>query len=257
MSGTYTSNKNLNKPEHGGDIGTWGTGALNNNSTIIDSSLGSVTSISLTGLTTYTLSTADYQNATIKFTGNLANQIVPILMPIGVSGQFAFIDSTTALGASSTISLGWTASGVTSYVLTPGKTQIVNADGVARVWARSASPSTGGVTSASPSMGGVTSINIASWVTAAPTLTAKQLENQVFYIYGTSASVASDIVIQFPNPTYGLFTFVCNWNYAPITSIVPTTTGGAATTFYIYTGSVQMAYCVNKAWSKAAAAVAF
>jgi hypothetical protein len=247
MSGTYTSNKNLNKPEHGGDIGTWGTGALNNNSTIIDSSLGSVTSISLTGLTTYTLSTADYQNATIKFTGNLANQVVPILMPIGVSGQFAFIDSTTALGTSSTISLGWTASGVTSYVLTPGKTQIVNADGVARVWTRSASPS----------MKGVTSINIASWVTANPTLTAKQLENQVFYIYGTSASVASDVVIQFPNPTYGLFTFVCNWNYAPITSIILSTTGGGSSFGYIYTGSVQMAYCINKTWSRAAAAVTF
>jgi hypothetical protein len=181
MSGTYTSNKNLNKPEHGGDIGTWGTGALNNNSTIIDSSLGSVTSISLTGLTTYTLSTADCQNATIKFTGNLADQVVTVLMTTGVSGQFAFIDSTTALGASSTISLGWTASGVTSYVLTPGKTQIVNADGVARVWARSASPSTGGVTS----------IPLSRWVTAVLTLTPKDLENSVFYIYGTTATAGT------------------------------------------------------------------
>ena len=246
MSGTYTSNKNLNKPVHAGDVGTWGTGALNNNFGIVDTSLGSVTSISLTGLTTYTLSTADYQNATIKFIGNLANQVVTILMPTGVSGQFAFIDGTTALGTSSTISLGWTASGVTSYVLTPGKTQIVYADGVARVWAKSALPSTSGVTS----------INIASWVTADPTLTAKQLENQVFYIYGTSASVASDVVIKFPNPTYGLFTFVCNWNYAPITSIIPST-GGGGFSFSIYTGSVQMAYCVNTTWSKAADAVAF
>jgi len=246
MSGTYTSNKNLNKPEHGGDIGTWGTGALNNNSTIIDSSLGNVTSISLTGLTTYTLSTADCQNATIKFTGNLADQVVTVLMTTGVSGQFAFIDSTTALGTSSTISLGWTTSGVTSYTLTPGKTQIVNADGIARVWA----------ISASPSMKGVTSINIASFGPGSPVLTAKQLENQVFYIYGTSASVASDVVIQFPFPTFGLFTFICNWNYAPITSIIPGTTGGGFS-FYIYTGSVQMAYCVSNVWSKAAAAVAF
>tara|TARA_R110000868_G_scaffold287396_3_gene547757 strand:- start:313 stop:1056 length:744 start_codon:yes stop_codon:yes gene_type:complete len=247
MSGTYTSNKNLNKPEHGGDIGNWGTGALNNNSTIIDSSLGSVTSISLTGLTTYTLSTADCQNATIKFTGNLANQVVTVLMTTGVSGQFAFIDSTTALGASSTISLGWTASGVTSYVLTPGKTQIVNADGVARVWTRSASPSTGGVTS----------INIASWVTASPVLTAKQLENSVFYIYGTTASVGDNVLIYFPFPTYGLFTFICNWNYAPIVNIYPVTTGGGSGFGNLPNQSVSMVYCVSNAWSKAAAAVAF
>jgi hypothetical protein len=257
MSGTYTSNKNLNKPEHGGDIGTWGTGALNNNSTIIDSSLGNVTSISLTELTTYTLSTADCQNATIKFTGNLADQVVPILMPIGVSGQFAFIDSTTALGASSTISLGWTASGVTSYALTPGKTQIVNADGVARVWARSASPSTGGVTSASPSTGGVTSIPLSRWVTAVLTLTPKDLENSVFYIYGTTATVGDNIIIAFPFPTYGLFTFICNWNYAPIVNIYPSTTSGGSGYGNLPNQSVSMAYCVSNVWSKAALAVAF
>ena len=257
MSGTYTSNKNLNKPEHGGDIGTWGTGALNNNSTIIDSSLGSVTSISLTGLTTYTLSTADYQNATIKFTGNLADQIVPILMPIGVSGQFAFIDSTTALGASSTISLGWTASGVTSYALTPGKTQIVNADGVARVWARSASPSTGGVTSASPSTGGVTSIPLSRWVSAVLTLTPKDLENSVFYIYGTTATVAAYPSILFPNPSYGLFTFIVNYSYAPVTAIIAANVSSSSPALQLNPQTVQMAYCVSNAWSKAAAAVAF
>lgn len=247
MSGTYTSNKNLNKPEHGGDIGTWGTSALNNNSTIIDSSLGSVTSISLTGLTTYTLSTADYQNATIKFTGNLANQIVPILMPIGVSGQFAFIDSTTALGASSTISLDWTASGVTSYALTPGKTQIVNADGVARVWARSASPSTGGVTS----------IPLSRWVTSNLTLTPKDLENSVFYIYGTTATVGDYPIILFPNPSYGLFTFIVNCSYGPVTALVAGSSGGSAPALVLNPQTVQMAYCVSNAWSKAADAVAF
>jgi len=185
MSGTYTSNKNLNKPEHGGDIGTWGTGALNNNSTIIDSSLGNVTSISLTGLTTYTL--------------------------------------------------------------TPGKTQIVNADGIARVWA----------ISASPSMKGVTSINIASFGPGSPVLTAKQLENQVFYIYGTSASVASDVVIQFPFPTFGLFTFICNWNYAPIVNIYPSTTSGGSGYGNLPNQSVSMAYCVSNVWRAAALAVAF
>ena len=253
MSGTYTSNKNLNKPEHGGDIGTWGTGALNNNSTIIDSSLGSVTSISLTGLTTYTLSTADCQNATIKFTGNLANQVVTVLMTTGVSGQFAFIDSTTALGTSSTISLGWTTSGVTSYTLTPGKTQIVNADGVARVWA----------ISASPSMKGVTSINIASLVTGAPVITAKQLENSVFYIYGTTSPISNDVILQFPYPTYGLFTFVCNWNDGtpqPIVDIYLSTTQGSGLPVgfnSLQTQKVQMAYCVLDTWYASAAAVAF
>ena len=247
MSGTYTSNKNLNKPEHGGDIGTWGTGALNNNSTIIDSSLGSVTSISLTGLTTYTLSTADYQNATIKFTGNLADQVVPILMPIGVSGQFAFIDSTTALGASSTISLGWTASGVTSYALTPGKTQIVNADGVARVWARSASPSTGGVTS----------IPLSRWVSATLTLTPKDLENSVFYIYGTTATVGGFPSIIFPNPSYGLFTFIVNYSYGPVTAIIAANVSSSSPALQLNPQTVQVAYCVSNSWSKAALAVAF
>lgn len=247
MSGTYTSNKNLNKPEHGGDIGTWGTGALNNNSTIIDSSLGSVTSISLTGLTTYTLSTADCQNATIKFTGDLADQVVTVLMTTGVSGQFAFIDSTIALGTSSTISLGWTTNGVTSYTLTPGKTQIVNADGVARVWARSASPSTGGVTS----------IPLSRWVTSTLTLTSKDLENSVFYIYGTTATVGDNALIAFPFPTYGLFTFICNWNYAPIVNIYPSTTSGGSGYGNLPNQSVSMAYCVSNAWRAAAAAVAF
>ena len=246
MSGTYTSNKNLNKPEHGGDIGTWGTGALNNNSTIIDSSLGSVTSISLTGLTTYTLSTADCQNATIKFTGNLADQVVTVLMTTGVSGQFAFIDSTTALGTSSTISLGWTASGVTSYALTPGKTQIANADGVARVWARSASPSTGGVTS----------IPLSRWVSANLTLTPKDLENSVFYIYGTTATVAAYPVILFPNPSYGLFTFVVNYSYGPVTAIIVGNVGGSSPAIQVNPQTVQMAYCVSNAWSAAAASVA-
>jgi len=246
MSGTYTSNKYLNKPEHGGDIGTWGTGALNGNSTIVDSSLGNVTSISLTGLTTYTLSIANYQNATIKFTGTLADQVVTVLLPTGVSGQFAFIDSTTALGTSSTISLGWTANGVTSYELTPGKTQIVNADGVARVWARSASPSTGGVTY----------VPISRWIdanNATLTLTSKDLENSIFYVYGTSsAPFASFFILQFPNPTNGLFTVIANYSWASPTLglILATVNGsfGSATP----NQSVGMYRCITTAFFEAA-----
>lgn len=246
MSGTYTSNKYLNKPEHGGDIGTWGTGALNGNSTIVDSSLGNVTSISLTDLTTYTLSIANYQNATIKFTGTLADQVVTVLLPTGVSGQFAFIDSTTALGTSSAISLGWTTNGVTSYVLTPGKTQIVNADGVARVWARSASPS----------MGGVTYIPISRWADSLSPhyyLTSKELENSVFYVYGTSTvPFGTFIILDFPNPTNGLFTVIANYNWSYITTglIVATVNGsfGSVTP----NQSVGMYRCITTAFFEAA-----
>ena len=249
MSGTYTSNKYLNKPEHGGDIGTWGTGALNGNSTIVDSSLGNVTSISLTGLTTYTLSIANYQNATIKFTGTLANQVVTVLLPTGVSGQFAFIDSTTALGTSSAISLGWTTNGVTSYVLTPGKTQIVNANGVARVWARSASPS----------MGGVTYIPVSRWTGFDPylILTPKDLENSVFYIYGTStAPFGSFIILGFPNPSYGFFTIIANYSWADITTgLIVATVGGGSYEYPVPNQSVQMQYCVGTAFREAAAAI--
>lgn len=86
-----TTNKSLNEPA--ANSLSWNT-PLNANFVIIDKALGASVGVSLTGLTTYAVSSAEAQNMSLNFSGTPAVDVT-ISLPTGVGGQWV-IRNTTA-----------------------------------------------------------------------------------------------------------------------------------------------------------------
>lgn len=109
MADPTTSNRSLNIPTTGSDVGTWGT-SLNNNFTYIDQLFGGVVTKSLTGVSgNLTLSASDVQYGVIRLTGTLGANVTVVLptasniytieaIPSSITGAFT-ITAAMASGA--------------------------------------------------------------------------------------------------------------------------------------------------------------
>lgn len=91
MVSTFTTNKNLEQPGRGDQVGTWDT-PVNSNMAILDDSLGGTTTIALTNANV-TLSAAQYRCEFIVFTGTITANIA-ITFPY--VGSFYTIENRTA-----------------------------------------------------------------------------------------------------------------------------------------------------------------
>ena len=90
---TYTPNKNLILPGHGNYQNTWDS-PVNSDFSAIDTALGGVASVSVTGLSAYqNLSISQYQPPNIIFTGALTANIT-FLLPAGVGGMWSISNTT-------------------------------------------------------------------------------------------------------------------------------------------------------------------
>ena len=80
MADPTTSNRSLNIPTTGSDVGTWGT-SLNNNFTYIDQLFGSVVTKSVTSVSgNLTVTSSDTQYGIIRLSGALTAN-VNLLLP--------------------------------------------------------------------------------------------------------------------------------------------------------------------------------
>lgn len=170
-----------------------------------------IASISLTGLSTYTLTSVDVDSDVIKFTGNLANSTVTVKLPTSISGQWTIVNATTALGTSSLLRLEWSSGGNT-YVVNQNSTQLLYADNSGPTWA----------SAATVAREGITYINVTSQ--SSINITEAQIRNKTFYVYGTAG--AGFTFIYMPRTAYGTFTFLNNWSGAGNVVVVPASPGG-------------------------------
>ena len=97
MADTYTTSLRLQQPTVGADSNTWGT-ILNTDWTLVDNAIAGLASVSLTGLTTYTLTANNgasdqARNAVYDFTGSLSAGCL-VTLP-AVSKLVWAIDATT------------------------------------------------------------------------------------------------------------------------------------------------------------------
>jgi microcystin-dependent protein len=90
---TTTTNRGYSTPATGTQNGIWGSDDLNPNFTLIDKNLGGVASVALTN-SNVTLSSSEYANGTIKFTGTLAANVT-VTFPT-VSGWWTVINNCSA-----------------------------------------------------------------------------------------------------------------------------------------------------------------
>lgn len=88
-----TTNRGYSVPTTGTQAGIWGSDDLNPNFALIDKNLGGVASVALTN-SNVTLSSSEYANGTIKFTGTLSANVT-ITFPT-VSGWWTVINSCSA-----------------------------------------------------------------------------------------------------------------------------------------------------------------
>ena len=173
-----------------------------------------ITSISLTGLSTYTFTAVDTNTQVIKFTGTLSNLTVTVKMPTTISGQWTIVNATTAAGASSLLQLQWSAGGNT-YNVNQSSTQLLYADSNGPTWA----------SAATVAREGITYINITSQTSI--NITDAQTRNRTFYIYGTSTAGVNTIYM--PRTAYGTYTFLNNWTSGGGALILaPASPGGGA-----------------------------
>ena len=118
-----TTNKALNQPA--ANSTNWDV-PLNSNFGIIDAALGGVTSKSVTGVgaTPVVLTTGEYQNMILSFTGTLTSN-VDYRIPSGVGGQWQVVNGTTG-AFTLTISSG---GGAPSVVIPSGGQRLVYSNG--------------------------------------------------------------------------------------------------------------------------------
>ena len=107
MADTYTTSLRLQQPTVGADSNTWGT-ILNTDWTLVDNAIAGLASVSLTGLTTYTLTANNgasdqARNAVYDFTGSLSAGCL-VTLP-AVSKLVWAIDATTG-GQTVTLTTG-------------------------------------------------------------------------------------------------------------------------------------------------------
>lgn len=72
---TTTTNIKLSTPAHGSNVDTWDADPVNNNSAIVDSAFGGVTSKALTNVNV-TLSATEAQARTLRFSGVLTGNVI-------------------------------------------------------------------------------------------------------------------------------------------------------------------------------------
>lgn len=104
---SYTSNVNLAKPANSSYVGTWDV-PVNNNSDIIDSALGTITTINPISGTT-TLSTAQFQSYGLTFGSTLTGNVT-IVFPVSQAKGFV-VQHRATNSSLYTITLQTTASG--------------------------------------------------------------------------------------------------------------------------------------------------
>lgn len=102
-----TPNKLLNQPSTGAEIGTWGN-SINNNMGTLDTALGGLLALAVTN-GTIVLTSGQYQNTFMIFTGNLTGNVNITLPSVGSfysvqnltsnSSQFTVVLQTAAVGS--------------------------------------------------------------------------------------------------------------------------------------------------------------
>jgi len=117
-----TTNKALQTPANGSNVGTWDV-PVNSNFTAIDTAFGGKATISTTGGTTV-LSSAQYQPLFLVITGVLTSNAI-IQFPSGVGGQWVALNSTTGAFTVTFSSAG----GGASYALAQNIRTILVCDG--------------------------------------------------------------------------------------------------------------------------------
>lgn len=108
---TFTSNKGLGLPVVGGDAGAWGP-PLNNNSSILDASLGGFSLISVSSVSgALTLLASNSNNVYLFFSGSITQNTVVTMPTIGsiywmdnlTAGSSQFTLTVTSTGASASV----------------------------------------------------------------------------------------------------------------------------------------------------------
>lgn len=113
MASTYTSNIKIEKPGNGDQTGTWGE-TVNSNMDIIDRLTSQVGSISLSGVSTYTLETTDTVSeghySLIQFTGTPDGTCTVTISPNNIQRIYTIYNATNqtvvmAQGSGSTVNI--------------------------------------------------------------------------------------------------------------------------------------------------------
>jgi len=123
---TFTTNKSLGLPAVGGDTGVWGQ-PLNNNSSVLDASLGGAVSIPISSVSgALTLLASNYNNVFISFTGALTQNTVVTLPAVG---SFYTVQNLTTTTSAFTVTLQTTAIGSQAIGCPPSRPQDILTDG--------------------------------------------------------------------------------------------------------------------------------
>ena len=117
-----TTNKDLQTPANGSNVGTWDV-PVNSNFTAIDTAFGGKATISTTGGTTV-LTSAQYQPLFLVITGTLVSNAI-IQFPSGIGGQWVVLNSTTGAFTVTFSSAG----GGASYALAQNIRTVLVCDG--------------------------------------------------------------------------------------------------------------------------------
>ena len=122
-----TTNKSLQRPANGSNIDVWDV-PLNANFTTIDQAFGGSTSLNATGVTAYTLTSAQCAPLIISVTGAQSASVV-YTIPIGVGGQWIVYNTTTdSVGGPWTVTIA-SGGGGTSVAIQRSKATIIVSDG--------------------------------------------------------------------------------------------------------------------------------
>lgn len=125
MASTFTLNKSIEQPASGSYSNAWAA-PVNNDWAIIDTALGGVTNISVTGVggPSVTLTLSQYQPPNIIFTGTLSANLI-YQIPSGVGGLWSVYNNTTGAFTLDINSAG----GGDGVILTQGQRAFVISDG--------------------------------------------------------------------------------------------------------------------------------
>ena len=122
-----TTNKSLQRPPNGSNIDVWDV-PLNANFTTIDQAFGGSTSLNATGVTAYTLTSAQCAPLIISVTGAQSASVV-YTIPIGVGGQWIVYNTTTdSVGGPWTVIIA-SGGGGTSVAIQRSKATLIVSDG--------------------------------------------------------------------------------------------------------------------------------
>jgi hypothetical protein len=124
MTSTFTTNKSLEQPANGSDVGFWDQ-PVNADFGAIDACLGGHTTISVTGVASgaYALSLAQYQPPNIVFTGTISGNLVYVL-PTGVGWLGTIYNNT-----SGAFTIVFAVSGGGSILVPQGERSMIVSDG--------------------------------------------------------------------------------------------------------------------------------